>query len=287
MNTFNFTQSTPAATWTIVHNLGTKPVHDAHITYGGVVTKIIPAGVEHVDDNTLVLTFSSAQSGTARLAGGAGAPLVLNGSVIPEAPWTPVAPSGPTWTQSGDYWSIAGNVATSPSATLGSVVSGSWTEDGDTLHGALLPAGNYADVWISDGYTGSTTNGQNVPILGVSDFNGPLVVDPPDATNRFVVWYWNGQMFREGTFTPIATAPSGATGPQRYRIASKTGGEIVMSKVSSDGTTLQGTSVSVTMTAGFNPSTLHIVLIGQSTPGNGYAAPSATAYDVQTGSGGL
>jgi hypothetical protein len=57
------TQSSPAATWTITHNLDGVPTSD--VVVGGL--KVIPAGVQHLDNNTLVITFTSAQQGTARL----------------------------------------------------------------------------------------------------------------------------------------------------------------------------------------------------------------------------
>jgi len=282
LKTFNYVQPTPASVWTINHNLGTKPAHDIAVFNGGaILKKVLPMEAHHVSDNQLVITFSSPQYGTARLAGGE-ATRVLDGSVFPEAPWTPVAPSS-AWTQDGNYWSLAGDVATSPAATLGSVVPGSWVEVGDTLHGPLLPAGTYADVLLSAGWEGFPTSGQHVAFLGVSDATGPIIFSQGDKA--FVTWYWNGTIYRQGIDNQ-GVAPSGLTGPQRYRIASKTGGEIAMSKVSADGTTLQGTALLGFMTGGFNASALHVVVLTQN-DGFGYAAPSATIYAVQSGSGGL
>ena len=68
-----FTQSTPATTWTIVHNLGGSggegiPVVDVLITINGVVTKIIPKTVTIVDNNTVTVEFTTAQAGTAIIA---------------------------------------------------------------------------------------------------------------------------------------------------------------------------------------------------------------------------
>jgi hypothetical protein len=173
----------------------------------------------------------------------------------------------PAWTQVGSYWSIAGDVATSSSPA--------WISSGDTLHGALLPAGTYTDVYISSG---------DPAFLGMTDGYGGI--------NYFTVgvnwaaWYWDGTM-RQAVNVTTGSAPSGLTGPQRYRLASKTGGVLTMSKVSLDGLTLQGTSASVNINAGYNPSTLHVVLFGIYVPGYGYAVPSATAYPIQAGTGGL
>lgn len=65
-----FTQSTPATTWTLVHNLkggGSTgvPAVDILVTVGGVVTKMIPKSVTIIDSSTVEVTFSTPQSGTA------------------------------------------------------------------------------------------------------------------------------------------------------------------------------------------------------------------------------
>jgi hypothetical protein len=66
---YEHTQSTPATTWTITHNMGGPVVSDAMVTVNGVVVKILPSSVIYTDDNTLTLTFSTAVSGKARLIG--------------------------------------------------------------------------------------------------------------------------------------------------------------------------------------------------------------------------
>jgi hypothetical protein len=64
---FHHTQATEAMTWTINHNLGHHPTHDVSVLTGGVLEKIYPLRVTHVDDNTLMLEFSIPRSGFARL----------------------------------------------------------------------------------------------------------------------------------------------------------------------------------------------------------------------------
>jgi hypothetical protein len=54
-------------TWTIVHNLGHRPTHDVCVMNDGVLEKIYPLRVTHVDDNTLMLEFSIPRTGFARL----------------------------------------------------------------------------------------------------------------------------------------------------------------------------------------------------------------------------
>ena len=65
---FDFVQATPSTTWTIVHNLGRLPTCDARIVLDGVKVKILPAEVEHIDENTVVIKFTDPRTGSARLA---------------------------------------------------------------------------------------------------------------------------------------------------------------------------------------------------------------------------
>ncbi len=67
--TTNHTDSMGQSVWTITHNLGIKPVSDSWINVNGVLTKILPVSVIHLDDNTLQLTFSSPEVGGVRIAG--------------------------------------------------------------------------------------------------------------------------------------------------------------------------------------------------------------------------
>jgi hypothetical protein len=76
MKTFNHTQSTAAAVWTINHNLNAYPSVEIARQYlagrTGVLTKpavVLPESIVYVDANTIRVTFSSPQIGTARLAG--------------------------------------------------------------------------------------------------------------------------------------------------------------------------------------------------------------------------
>lgn len=60
---FVYTRDTPAAVWTIQHNLGYEPVFSTVVAGGEDVT----AGVDifHIDSNTLTITFSEPVSGKA------------------------------------------------------------------------------------------------------------------------------------------------------------------------------------------------------------------------------
>lgn len=62
-----FVQSTPATTWTIVHNMGGFAVIDVYITVDGKIEKILPSVTNTIDQNTVELTFSVPRAGTAQL----------------------------------------------------------------------------------------------------------------------------------------------------------------------------------------------------------------------------
>lgn len=84
---FTFTQEIPASTWTIEHNLNCAPIVDVLITLDGILQKVIPLAVEHVTVDTMVVTFSSAQSGEARLIGLFVRPSITGaGSIDPGSP---------------------------------------------------------------------------------------------------------------------------------------------------------------------------------------------------------
>jgi hypothetical protein len=65
---FDFEQVEAADVWTIVHNLKRLPTCDVRILLNGMKVKILPSNVEYLDENTLVVKFTDAQTGTARLA---------------------------------------------------------------------------------------------------------------------------------------------------------------------------------------------------------------------------
>lgn len=61
--TFVHDQSTPAATWSITHNLGTKPSVDVVDSSGN----LLMVEVDYPTDNQTVITFPAPQAGTAYL----------------------------------------------------------------------------------------------------------------------------------------------------------------------------------------------------------------------------
>ena len=70
MESYNFSQTAAATTWTITHNLNKPSVAvDVFIDNAGNLEKILPASVEHTNNNTLTVTFTAAQTGRARVIG--------------------------------------------------------------------------------------------------------------------------------------------------------------------------------------------------------------------------
>ena len=73
MLTFTHTQSTPAAIWTINHNLDlTSLMIETLIEVGGKPSPIIPSKITKTSSNQVVIVFSTARAGTARLVGSSG-----------------------------------------------------------------------------------------------------------------------------------------------------------------------------------------------------------------------
>lgn len=60
---YEHTQNSPATDWTIAHNLGYRPVVEVR-TSGGVVRQ---AGIQHLSENVVTISFLTAATGTARL----------------------------------------------------------------------------------------------------------------------------------------------------------------------------------------------------------------------------
>ena len=73
LGAYNFTQAAPSTTWTIMHNLGTSDVAvDAFVDAGSPAepTKAIPLTQNATSTSQVVLTWTTAQSGVARVVAG-------------------------------------------------------------------------------------------------------------------------------------------------------------------------------------------------------------------------
>jgi hypothetical protein len=66
---FQYDQVTPMSTWTIYHAFGCHPIIDINvIDANGKVQKAFPVSIEHVDNNTAIVRWSSPRAGFATLA---------------------------------------------------------------------------------------------------------------------------------------------------------------------------------------------------------------------------
>lgn len=61
------TQDTPSADWTIAHGLKSKPSVAVQVMYNGELQTILPNSIEYVDDDTVIVHFTTTYTGTARL----------------------------------------------------------------------------------------------------------------------------------------------------------------------------------------------------------------------------
>ena len=67
-----FEQASPASVWTVTHAFTSTPVVDVLVSVNGLLTKILPQSITNPSDTQIVITFSSAESGVARLVGDTG-----------------------------------------------------------------------------------------------------------------------------------------------------------------------------------------------------------------------
>lgn len=74
MQVYSHSQSVAATTWTIHHNMNVAAVAiDVFVDGVGGVTHanamVVPASIEHTNDNTVTVTFTEACTGSARIVG--------------------------------------------------------------------------------------------------------------------------------------------------------------------------------------------------------------------------
>lgn len=71
MKTYTHTQSTPAAIWTIDHNLDLSSMMIETVV-GTDPNPVLPLKITKTSENQVVVIFSTARSGTARIFGSSG-----------------------------------------------------------------------------------------------------------------------------------------------------------------------------------------------------------------------
>lgn len=64
---YQHTQITPSAIWTVVHSLNNYPIVDVMVNENGSLQKIIPKDIKVIDMNICEVHFSTLRTGQARL----------------------------------------------------------------------------------------------------------------------------------------------------------------------------------------------------------------------------
>ena len=71
INAYIHTQETPGTTWTITHGLDTDRVTiDCAIVVSDEYVKALPESITYTDNNTVTVSWSSNQQGSARVVAG-------------------------------------------------------------------------------------------------------------------------------------------------------------------------------------------------------------------------
>lgn len=68
ISTYTHVQSIPSSSWTINHNLGSKPMAETLLEINGTMQKVFPLSVTHSSDNTTVITWSVPRVGRVLLS---------------------------------------------------------------------------------------------------------------------------------------------------------------------------------------------------------------------------
>jgi hypothetical protein len=70
ISAYNHIQSDPSNSWTITHNLNTTAVNlDVVILDDNLNKKILPGNIITQDNNTIIVTFTTEHTGSARVIG--------------------------------------------------------------------------------------------------------------------------------------------------------------------------------------------------------------------------
>lgn len=83
MQTYIHTQSTPAATWTIDHNLDLTSLMIETFLDDSNATPILPLKITKTTPNQVVVIFSTARAGSARVLGSSGVVIDYSNYVAP------------------------------------------------------------------------------------------------------------------------------------------------------------------------------------------------------------
>lgn len=191
-------QVTPNTTWTFNHNLGEQ--YPAITIFDSDDNVVIPTSINAQDGNTLIITFSSSQSGIATATVGGGLPFIsgsFDGYVLS------VDTNSPTW--KGGI--ISGSLQVSD---FGFATTGSNTfTDNQAISGTLV----ISDSLIQQITTTDVTANSVITSFSTSSYNGGffdyVIIDGINLRAGTVTSVWNNQ--GNVTFNEVTTNDLGST----------------------------------------------------------------------------
>ncbi len=205
--TARLNQTTPSLTWTFSHNLGEQ--YPAISIFDSSNNVVVPTSINAQDNNTLIITFSSAQSGTVSATVGGGLPYIsgsFQGRVLA------VENNAPVWKEG----IISGSLQAS---SFGFATTGSNTFKGDQYVSGSIIIGNSASIGSK-----CVTISSNTQIVSLTPFDGAnfdyVVKNGLNMRAGVIMSAWNGS---NAIFNESSTMDLGNTSGITFTVSS-TGG---------------------------------------------------------------
>jgi hypothetical protein len=202
--TAKLVQSSASTTWTFNHNLGEQ--YPAITIFDSNDNVVIPTTINAQDDNTLLITFSLPQSGTASATVGGGLPYIsgsFQGRVLA------VENNAPVW-KAGI---ISGSLQAS---SFGFATTGSNTFKGDQYVSGSIIIGNSASIGSK-----CVTISSNTQIVSLSPFDGAnfdyVVKNGLNMRTGVIMSAWNGS---NAIFNESSTMDLGSTSGITFTVSS-------------------------------------------------------------------
>jgi hypothetical protein len=202
--TAKLTQTTPSTTWTFVHNLGEQ--YPAITIFDSNDNVVIPTSINAQNDNTLIITFSSPQSGIASATVGGGLPFIsgsYQGRVLAVNNNTPVWKSG----------ILSGSLQI---FNLGYATTGSNVFKGNQNISGSITIGNSAEIGSKCVTISSTTQLFDLAIFNGANFDY-VVKDGLNMRAGVIMGAWNGT---NGVYNESSTMDLGNTSGVTFNVTS-------------------------------------------------------------------
>ena len=197
-------QTTPSTTWTFVHNLGEQ--YPAITIFDSNDNVVIPTSINAQNDNTLIITFSSPQSGIASATVGGGLPFIsgsYQGRVLAADNNAPVWKSG----------ILSGSLQI---FNLGYATTGSNVLKGNQNISGSIAIGNSAEIGSKCVTISSTTQLFDLAIFNGANFDY-VVKDGLNMRAGVIMGAWNGT---NGVYNESSTMDLGNTSGVTFNVTS-------------------------------------------------------------------